>query len=52
MICCRSLDDSPALSVKIWASFEFGQMLGSGEVIGKIELPWDDLLYGDEPFGE
>ncbi|KAG1776668.1 CHAT domain-containing protein [Suillus placidus] len=26
-------------------------MLGSGEVIGKLEMSWDDLLnYGDEPF--
>ncbi|KAG2337949.1 hypothetical protein BDR05DRAFT_1004653, partial [Suillus weaverae] len=26
-------------------------MLGSGEVIGKLELSWDDLLnHGDEPF--
>ncbi|KIK37191.1 hypothetical protein CY34DRAFT_810585 [Suillus luteus UH-Slu-Lm8-n1] len=46
-----SLDASPALSVEIWASFEFGQMLGSGEIIGKIEQPWIDLLdHGDEPF--
>ncbi|KAG1773246.1 hypothetical protein EV702DRAFT_1201129 [Suillus placidus] len=27
------------------------RMLGSGEVIGKLELSWDDLLnHGDEPF--
>ncbi|KAG1762363.1 CHAT domain-containing protein [Suillus occidentalis] len=46
-----SLDASPALSVEIWASFEFGQMLGSGEVLGKFDMSWDDLLdYGDEPF--
>ncbi|KAG2342356.1 hypothetical protein BDR05DRAFT_990471 [Suillus weaverae] len=47
-----SLDASTSLSVGIWASFEFNQMLGGGEVIGKFDSSWDDLLdRGDEPFG-
>ncbi|KAG1776389.1 CHAT domain-containing protein [Suillus placidus] len=42
---------SPAFSVEIWASYEADRMLGSGEVIGKLQLSWDDLLnHGDEPF--
>ncbi|KAG2341466.1 hypothetical protein BDR05DRAFT_440935, partial [Suillus weaverae] len=42
---------SPAFSVEIRASYEADRMLGSGEVIGKLELSWDDLLSrGDEPF--
>ncbi|KAG1771902.1 CHAT domain-containing protein [Suillus placidus] len=42
---------SPAFSVEIRASYETDRMLGSGEVIGKLELSWDDLLnHGDEPF--
>ncbi|KAG1766620.1 CHAT domain-containing protein [Suillus placidus] len=42
---------SPAFSVEIRASYEADRMLGSGEVIGKLELSWDDLLnHGDEPF--
>ncbi|KAG1877225.1 CHAT domain-containing protein [Suillus subluteus] len=42
---------SPALSVEIWASYEVGRMLGSGEVIGKLQTSWDELLeHGDEPF--
>ncbi|KAG1830288.1 CHAT domain-containing protein [Suillus subalutaceus] len=42
---------SPALSVEIWASYEAGRMLGSGEVIGKLQMSWDELLdHGDEPF--
>ncbi|KAG1776392.1 CHAT domain-containing protein [Suillus placidus] len=46
-----SLQASPAFSVEIWASYEADRMLGSGEVIGKLELSWDDLLdHGDEPF--
>ncbi|KAG1877227.1 CHAT domain-containing protein [Suillus subluteus] len=41
----------PALSVEIWASYEAGRMLGSGEVIGKLQMSWDELLdHGDEPF--
>jgi hypothetical protein len=29
------------------------RMLGSGEVIGKVQMSWDKLLnHGDEPFGE
>ncbi|KAG1766622.1 CHAT domain-containing protein [Suillus placidus] len=42
---------SHAFSVEIRASYEADRMLGSGEVIGKLELSWDDLLnHGDEPF--
>ncbi|KAG2356013.1 hypothetical protein BDR07DRAFT_1613351 [Suillus spraguei] len=42
---------SPALSLEIRASYELGRMLGSGEIIGKLQLSWDELLdYGDEPF--
>ncbi|KAG2108794.1 hypothetical protein BD769DRAFT_1675206 [Suillus cothurnatus] len=44
---------SPALSVEIRASYEAGRMLGSGEVIRKLQMSWDELLdHGDEPFGE
>ncbi|KAG1747311.1 CHAT domain-containing protein [Suillus lakei] len=46
-----SSDASPALSLGIRASFELGQMLGNGEVIGTLETTWDELLgRGDEPF--
>ncbi|KAG2131231.1 uncharacterized protein EDB93DRAFT_1299032 [Suillus bovinus] len=42
---------SPALSVEMRASYELGQMLGSGEVVGKLRTSWDELLnHGDEPF--
>ncbi|KAG1773737.1 CHAT domain-containing protein [Suillus placidus] len=42
---------SPALSVEIRASYEVDRMLGSGEVIGKLQMSWDELLdHGDEPF--
>ncbi|KAG2337946.1 hypothetical protein BDR05DRAFT_952299 [Suillus weaverae] len=42
---------SPAFSVEIRASYEADRILGSGEVIGKLELSWYDLLnHGDEPF--
>ncbi|KAG1775531.1 CHAT domain-containing protein [Suillus placidus] len=42
---------SPVLSVEIRASYEAGRMLGSGEVIGKLQISWDELLnHGDEPF--
>ncbi|KAG1774789.1 CHAT domain-containing protein [Suillus placidus] len=42
---------SPAFSVEIRAFYEAGRMLGSGEVIGKLQLSWDDLLnHRDEPF--
>ncbi|KAG2341563.1 TPR-like protein [Suillus weaverae] len=41
----------PVFSVEIRASYEADRMLGSGEVIGKLELSWGDLLnHGDEPF--
>ncbi|KAG1740421.1 CHAT domain-containing protein [Suillus paluster] len=46
-----SPDVSPSLSLEIWASFELGRMLGQGELIGKLETSWDELLdHGDEPF--
>ncbi|KAG1760790.1 hypothetical protein EV702DRAFT_544088, partial [Suillus placidus] len=42
---------SPALSVEIRASYEADRMLGSGEVIGKLQMSWDELLdHGDESF--
>ncbi|KAG2337140.1 hypothetical protein BDR05DRAFT_1063392 [Suillus weaverae] len=42
---------SAAFSVKIRASYEADRILGSVEVIGILELSWDDLLnHGDEPF--
>jgi hypothetical protein len=48
-----SLDASPVLSAEIRASYEADRMLGSGEVIGKLQVSWDELLdHGDEPFGE
>ncbi|KAG2094838.1 uncharacterized protein F5147DRAFT_819613 [Suillus discolor] len=46
-----SSHSSPALSVEIRASFELGRMLGGGEVIGELQMSWDELLdHGDEPF--
>ncbi|KAG2143666.1 hypothetical protein DEU56DRAFT_245200 [Suillus clintonianus] len=46
-----SSHDSPALSVEIRASYEVDRMLGNGEIIGKLQTSWDDLLdHGDEPF--
>ncbi|KAG2343594.1 hypothetical protein BDR05DRAFT_989693 [Suillus weaverae] len=42
---------SPTLSVEIRASYEADRMLGSGEVIGELQMSWDELLdHGDEPF--
>ncbi|KAG2361197.1 CHAT domain-containing protein [Suillus spraguei] len=42
---------SSTLSVEIRASYEADRMLGNGEVIGKVQISWDDLLdRGDEPF--
>ncbi|KIK39069.1 hypothetical protein CY34DRAFT_14634 [Suillus luteus UH-Slu-Lm8-n1] len=42
---------SPVLSVEIRASYEADRMLGSGEVISKLQMSWDELLnHGDEPF--
>ncbi|KAG1775530.1 CHAT domain-containing protein [Suillus placidus] len=47
----RSSQASPAFSVQISASYELDRMLGSGEVIGKLQMSWDELLdHGDEPF--
>ncbi|KAG1893729.1 uncharacterized protein F5891DRAFT_1258341 [Suillus fuscotomentosus] len=46
-----SSHSSPALSVEIRATFELGRMLGGGEVIGALQMSWDELLnHGDEPF--
>ncbi|KAG2034101.1 CHAT domain-containing protein [Suillus americanus] len=37
--------------MEIRASYEAGRMLGSGEVIGRLQMSWDELLdHGDEPF--
>ncbi|KAG1771188.1 CHAT domain-containing protein [Suillus placidus] len=42
---------SPALSVEIRASYEADRILGSGEIIGKLQISWDELFdHGDEPF--
>ncbi|KAG1759253.1 hypothetical protein EDD22DRAFT_849381 [Suillus occidentalis] len=41
------------VSVEIEATYEIDRMLGSGEVIGKLQRSWNELLdRGDEPFGE
>ncbi|KAG1823765.1 CHAT domain-containing protein [Suillus subaureus] len=46
-----SSHDSPALSMEIRASYEVDRMLGSGEIIGKLQMKWDELLgHGDESF--
>ncbi|KAG1830068.1 hypothetical protein DFJ58DRAFT_750614 [Suillus subalutaceus] len=46
-----SSDASPTLSVEIRASFELDCMLGNGEVVGKLDKSWDELLdHGNEPF--
>ncbi|KAG2038422.1 CHAT domain-containing protein [Suillus americanus] len=46
-----SLDASSKLSLDIRASFELARILGNGEVIGELEMTWDELLdHGDEPF--
>ncbi|KAG1824271.1 CHAT domain-containing protein [Suillus variegatus] len=46
-----SSHSSPALSVEIMASFELGRSLGGGEVIGELQMAWDEVLdHGDEPF--
>ncbi|KAG1897262.1 CHAT domain-containing protein [Suillus fuscotomentosus] len=42
---------SPALSIEIRASYELRRMLGGGEVIGEIQMSWDELLdHRDHPF--
>ncbi|KAG2065827.1 hypothetical protein BDR04DRAFT_1107820 [Suillus decipiens] len=42
---------SRALSLEIRACYELGRRLGSGEIIGKLQISWDTLLgHGDEPF--
>ncbi|KAG1759636.1 hypothetical protein EDD22DRAFT_1051990 [Suillus occidentalis] len=46
-----SSDASPVFSVEIRASYEADRMLGSGEVIGQLQMSWDEVLnHGDEPF--
>ncbi|KAG1850111.1 CHAT domain-containing protein [Suillus tomentosus] len=46
-----SSHSSPALSVEIRASFELGRMFGSGEVVGRLRMPWNELLsHRHEPF--
>ncbi|KAG1732991.1 CHAT domain-containing protein [Suillus occidentalis] len=46
-----SSDASPVFSVEIRASYEADRMLGSGEVIGGLQMSWDELLdHGDEAF--
>ncbi|KAG1730548.1 CHAT domain-containing protein [Suillus paluster] len=46
-----SPDVSPRLTLEAWASFELGRALGNGELIGKLETSWHDMLnHGDEPF--
>ncbi|KAG1795499.1 CHAT domain-containing protein [Suillus variegatus] len=42
---------SPTLSVEIRASFELGRMFGSGEVVGRLRMPWNELLsHRHQPF--
>ncbi|KAG2136723.1 CHAT domain-containing protein [Suillus clintonianus] len=42
---------SSALSIEIRVSYELNRMLGNGEVIGKLETSWDELLnHANEPF--
>ncbi|KAG1852529.1 CHAT domain-containing protein [Suillus subluteus] len=37
--------------MEIRASYEAGRMLGNGEVIGKLQMSWDELLdHVDKPF--
>ncbi|KAG2123283.1 CHAT domain-containing protein [Suillus clintonianus] len=46
-----SSHESPALSMEIRASFELDRTLGSGEIIGRLQTSWNELLdHGDEPF--
>ncbi|KAG1897213.1 CHAT domain-containing protein [Suillus fuscotomentosus] len=46
-----SSHSSPTLSVEIRASLELGRMLGSGEVVGRLRMPWNELLsHRHEPF--
>ncbi|KAG2123284.1 CHAT domain-containing protein [Suillus clintonianus] len=46
-----SSHESPALSMEIRASFELDRTLGSGEIIGRLQTSWDELLgHGDEQF--
>lgn len=48
----RFIDASPALLLEIRASYELGRRLGGGEVTGKLQMSWHELLgHGNEPFG-
>ncbi|KAG2350213.1 hypothetical protein BDR05DRAFT_993629 [Suillus weaverae] len=42
--------DEILITLEIRVSYEFGQMLGGGEVIGKLETLWNELLDHVEPF--
>ncbi|KAG1721932.1 hypothetical protein EDD22DRAFT_974658 [Suillus occidentalis] len=51
VILYRSSHTLPAFAVEIRASYEAGRMLGNGQVIGKLQMSWDELLdHGDEAF--
>ncbi|KIK45370.1 hypothetical protein CY34DRAFT_801730 [Suillus luteus UH-Slu-Lm8-n1] len=51
VILYRSSHALPAFSVEIRASYEAGRMLGNGEVIGKLQMSWGEVLnHGDESF--
>ncbi|KAG2099237.1 CHAT domain-containing protein [Suillus discolor] len=42
---------SPALAIEIRASYELGRRLGGGQVIGELQMSWDELLdHGDHPY--
>ncbi|KAG2118385.1 Fungalysin metallopeptidase-domain-containing protein [Suillus clintonianus] len=42
---------SPALTMEIRVFFELDRTLGNGEIIGKLQTSWDELLnHGDEQF--
>ncbi|KAG2143668.1 CHAT domain-containing protein [Suillus clintonianus] len=46
-----SSHESLALSMEIRASFELDRTLGNGEIIGRLQTSWYELLdHGDEPF--
>ncbi|KAG2092817.1 CHAT domain-containing protein [Suillus discolor] len=42
---------SPTLLVEIRASYELGRLLGGGEVVGRLQMSWNELLnHGHELF--
>ncbi|KAG2134118.1 CHAT domain-containing protein [Suillus clintonianus] len=46
-----SSHESSVLSIEIRASFELDRTLGNGEIIGRLQTSWDELLdHGDEQF--